>query len=67
MQQRTTGRIRTRVTAFRTEPICVADQRKVTISGRRTSGPCGGCKGPHKGPQRRKGSVTPLRCVNVGP
>ena len=33
-------------------------QRKVTIFGRRTSGPCGGRK---EGPQGRKGSVTP--CV----
>ena len=39
-------------------------QRKVTVSGRRTSGPHGGRK---EGPQGRKGSVTPLRCVNVGP
>ena len=30
---------------------------KVTISGRRTSGPCGGRK---EGPQGRQGSVTPL-------
>ena len=29
-----------------------------------TSGRCGGRK---EGPQGRKGSVTPLRCVNVGP
>ena len=28
------------------------------------SGPCGGRK---EGPQGRKGSVAPLRCVNMGP
>ena len=39
-------------------------QRKVNISGRRTSGPRGGHK---EGPQGRKGSISPLRCVNVGP
>ena len=39
-------------------------QREVTISGRRTSGPCGGRK---EGPQGRKGSVSPLGCVNAGP
>ena len=39
-------------------------QLKVTFSGRRTSGPCGGRE---EGPQGRKGSVTLLRCVNVGP
>ena len=39
-------------------------RRKVNIFGRRTSGPWGGRK---EGPQGRKGSVTPLRCVNVGP
>ena len=33
-------------------------QWKVTIFGRRTSGPCAGHK---EGPQGRKGSVTPLR------
>ena len=36
-------------------------QRKVTIFGKRTSGPCGGCK---EGLQGRKGSITPLRCMN---
>ena len=35
-----------------------------TIFGRRTSGPCGGRK---EGTQGRKGSVTPLGRVNVGP
>jgi hypothetical protein len=39
-------------------------RRKVTILGRRTSGPYGGRK---EGPQGHKGSVTSLRCVNVGP
>ena len=39
-------------------------RRKVTIFGRRTSGPCGGRE---EGPQGLKGSVTPLRCVTVGP
>ena len=38
-------------------PLC-----KVTIFGRRTSGPCGGRK---EGPQGCNGSVTPLLCVNV--
>ena len=33
-------------------------RRGVTIFGRRTLGPCGG---------RNDGSVTPLRCLNVGP
>ena len=39
-------------------------QRKVTISGRRTSGPRGGRK---ESPQGRKGSVSPLRYANAGP
>ena len=39
-------------------------ERKVTTSGSRVSGPCGGHK---EGPQGRNRSVTPLHCVNVGP
>ena len=38
-------------------------QRKVTLFGRRASGPCGGHK---EGPQGHKGSITPLRCANMG-
>ena len=45
-------------------PYGWSPQRKITISGRRTSGPHGGRK---EGLQGRKGSVTPLGCVNAGP
>ena len=48
----------------RTNHSPVSPQRKVTISGRRTSGPHGGRK---EGPQGRQGSVRPLCCVNAGP
>ena len=40
-----------------------SSRRKVKNLGRCTSGPCGGRK---EGPLGRKGSLTPLRCVNVG-
>ena len=39
-------------------------RRKVTIFGRRTSGPWGGRK---EGPQGRNGPIAPMPCVNVGP
>ena len=42
---------------------CVASTEGYN-SSRRTSDPCGGQK---EDPQGRKGSVTPLRCVNAGP